>query len=150
MRPSLAILSLLLIISCSPKNPGEPSEDVMGLSVKDPRVETARLLAQDSLPRFISYFEKYGADYDYMFALKASFEQESTVEHMWAIPFSFDGKTFGCILNNVPQAVTNYSFGDTVNISGMSVEDFIIILPDSGVVGDYLTRELGKDNPQQD
>lgn len=132
---------MLFAISCRPKT---SSEEVTSLPAKDPRVETARQKAQDNLPTFINSFGSHGADFDYMFALKASFVEESTVEHMWSIPFSFDGEIFRCILNNEPQAVTNYMLGDTVNIKAADVEDFIIIMPDSTVVGDYLTVELGK------
>jgi uncharacterized protein YegJ (DUF2314 family) len=63
------------------------------------------------------------------------------VEHMWSIPFEKNDYKFFCVLDNVPNDISNYEIGDTVEIDFKSVEDFLITVGDTLRIGAYLDRK---------
>lgn len=99
---------------------------------------------QDSLQYFIDYFEKYSKDTNYYFSIKSKFTDNKNPEHMWAKPIKLTSLGFLSIIDNVPNKLQNYKYRDTVEVYLKNIEDFIIAMPDSTVIGNYLQSELEK------
>ncbi|WP_276371946.1 DUF2314 domain-containing protein [Chryseolinea sp. H1M3-3] len=142
---NLTILLTLLLFSCSTKNNQDQwdKENIRPLEVDDPRVERARKAAQDSLKYFVDYFGRYHGQENYSFHLKKVFTDKDDYEHMWSTPFSLYDNGFNCVLDNVPNTIKNYKLGDTVKVRFADIEDFIIVISDSTIIGHYLQKELG-------
>jgi uncharacterized protein YegJ (DUF2314 family) len=137
----LSIFVLTAICSCSAlsdKQDDWAKENIRHIQVGDKDVLDAFQAAQDSLVYFIDYFEKYDSSSGYHFYLKTSFSDKDEVEHMWSIPFEKNDYKFFCVLDNVPNVVSNYEIGDAVEIEFKSVEDCIITVGDTLLIGAYL------------
>ncbi len=61
---------------------------------------------------------------------------------MWSTPLKVNDSSFLCVLDNVPDELTNYSLGDTIEIEFVNIEDFIIVTADTLIFGNYLQYEL--------
>lgn len=143
-----AILLAIALFSCSSKNNEEQKDkgNIQPFEADDPRVENAMKAAQDSLKYFVDYFDRYHGQENYAFSLKSVFADKGESEHMWSIPFSHNETEFRCVLDNEPNAITNYKSGDTITIRFVDVEDFIIVTADTTIIGNYLQTELENGN----
>ncbi|HMV09529.1 MAG TPA: DUF2314 domain-containing protein [Cyclobacteriaceae bacterium] len=138
------ILLTIILISCSTRSKQDDwdKENLRALEIDDERVARAMKAAQDSLQYYIEYFNKYYGKENYSFYLKKSYTDNDVTEHMWAIPFRLSEDGFACVLDNVPNDMTNYELGDTVKVRFDEVEDFFIVTEDSVVIGNYLQKEI--------
>ena len=75
------------------------------------------------------------------FSVKAPFTDGKSVEYMWLVPVTYDGKTFHGEINNTPEKVTTVKLGQSVTVDPSKIADWMYI--DNGtLVGGYTTRAL--------
>ncbi len=144
-------LAVLILTHCSPRNSDGKKEavddpNIFQLSQGDQLVLKAMRSAQDSLVFLVNFWDIYGGEDDYRFFLKRTFHDGADEEHMWSrLVKVYDGG-FLAVLDNEPGVINNLRMGDTVRVKFKDVEDFMIVMPDSTVVGNYLRALMMEDS----
>ena len=142
VRIAVVLALMITILCCSTKNDSSAEnpteENTSAFLPDDPRVLKATKAAQDSLVYFVNFWDIHGGEDGFHFFLKRSFKDGPDQEHMWSRLVRSYNEGFLGVLDNEPEIIQNYSVGDTVRIKFKDVEDYMIIMPDSSIVGNYL------------
>jgi len=116
-------------------------ENIIGINVNGKSYIEAIAIAQEHLSYFIKTFEDKERN-QYGFFIKSRFEDGDYVEHIWLIPIHLKGGTFTAIVNNVPNNLTNVKFGDVLQINKQDVEDWIVLISESEVLGNFIMKSI--------
>ena len=115
--------------------------DVYDVPQDDPAMAAAIERARATLPAFHRYLEQVaGGEVDAK--LKAVFQQGGAVEHMWISNVTFDGRVYRGVLESRPMELTNVAQGDAVVIPPARVTDWIVVVEDGIMLGNFTTMEL--------
>ncbi len=138
----LVVILIGLLIWKSIRSKQEERRKHLYVSIEetDPKMHEAIGKARGSIDEFIAMLQNPKPTISY-FALKAKFEENGTIEHVWLNFITCDGKEFEGNVANDPFALKTISFGKTVRVPLERVSDWMII--DNGVlVGGYTLRVL--------
>jgi uncharacterized protein YegJ (DUF2314 family) len=116
-------------------------ENIIGINVNGKSYVEAIAIAQEHLGYFVRTFEERENN-KYRFFIKSRFEDENYIEHLWLMPTHFIGDTFNAIVNNVPKNLTNIKFEDVLQINKQDVEDWIIWISESEVLGNFIKKSV--------
>lgn len=125
---------------------GVGSDPVVGASADDAELRKAAEEARVRFPEFAIAFESGDpdSDPDGAFSVKAPFEENGQVEHMWvAVEELLPGAVRG-VLGNDPRFITKLRSGDEVTIPLDEIEDWMI-LEKQGMRGGFSIRVLQPD-----
>lgn len=143
MRMSTAALWLVLsaLAGCSPESKdiareGEPL--VTAFSEEDKDMSAAMAKARDTLPEFERRLKNPPESQAHL-ALKARFDENGEVEHMWINDVQITDGGYRGTLGNEPVHVTSVKFEDPVMISRDRVSDWMAI-DDGTLVGGFTLR----------
>lgn len=143
--PAIGILTVILVgllIWTSRRLKDEDRKKHLSVSIEEtnPAMRAATEKARESINEFIAQLRNPRPTISY-FAVKARFEDNGTIEHLWLNFVSFDGKEFEGNVANDPVTLRTISFGKTVRVPPERISDWMII--DGGIlVGGYTLRVL--------
>ena len=115
--------------------------NIIGIDVATKSYSEAVAVARDHINLFIKVFEDRDNNL-FKFFIKVRFEDENYIEHLWLMPTHFIGDTFTAIVNNVPNNLTNIKFEDVLQINKQDVEDWIIWISESEVLGNFIKKSV--------
>jgi uncharacterized protein YegJ (DUF2314 family) len=148
MRPIRFVLMLLPLLLastvCAAQDPPRISrerDDVYNVPSEDAAMEAAIARARATLPVFHQYLDQ-AANGDVEVKLKAEFRQGDEVEHMWIADVSWDGRVYRGTLQSRPLGLTNVRQGDEVTIRPERVSDWLAVVEDDVMLGNFTTMEL--------
>lgn len=137
IRPVLVLLPLLLAAGTARAQ--EPVKqlrsDVYGIT-HDDEMEAAMERARETLPTFRGYLPR-AMNGEVMANLKARFEQDGEVEHMWITDVTYKGGEYHGTLASTPVGLTNVSYGDPVTVGPDEVSDWIVVAEDNVMLGGF-------------
>jgi uncharacterized protein YegJ (DUF2314 family) len=141
MLTTTGCLILLALAGCSSESPdvardGEPL--VTSFSDEDREMNAAMTQARETLPEFERRLKNPPASQSHI-ALKARFDENGEVEHMWINDVELVEDGFRGVLGNEPVHVTSIKFEDPVTIGRDRVSDWMAI-DDDTLVGGYTLR----------
>jgi uncharacterized protein YegJ (DUF2314 family) len=137
MRPTFAILAVLIALGCGKKTDQPPVTYVEG---DDPGMNAAIEKARKSVAQFVTAHKapKPGQN---GFSVKKAFTDGTNTEHMWLMKVTYDGKAFHGVLNNDPERVTNAKIGDKASVDATQISDWMYI-DNKKLVGGYTLRAI--------
>lgn len=146
LTPSAWMLLPLLLLPAlgaaqDAPRPTQARGDVYDVPQDDAAMASAIARARQTLPVFHRYLEQ-AADGEADAKLKAEFEQDGVVEHMWIGDVSFDGRVYRGILESRPMDLTHVEQGDPVVIAPEHVTDWMVLVEDDVMLGNFTTMEL--------
>jgi uncharacterized protein YegJ (DUF2314 family) len=136
----LLLLPVLGAAQDAPR-PTQARGDVYDVPQDDAAMASAIARARVTLPVFHRYLEQV-ADGEADAKLKAQFEQGGVVEHMWIGDVRFDGRVYRGVLESRPMDLTHVAQGDAVAILPEHVTDWMVVVEDDVMLGNFTTMEL--------
>jgi uncharacterized protein YegJ (DUF2314 family) len=116
-------------------------EKIIGINVNGKSYIEAIAIAKEHFGYFVKTFEEREKN-QYGFFIKSRFEDENYIEHLWLIPTHLKDDIFTAIANNVPKNLTNIKFEDVLQINKQDVEDWIIWISESEVLGNFIKKSV--------
>ncbi len=117
-------------------------ENFIPIDVSGKSYVEAIAVAKEHLGFFIKVFEGRAINL-FNFYIKARFEDNEHIEHLWLKPISLIDDNFNVIVDNVPKALTTIKYQDSLQIRKCDVEDWIILLEDGELFGNFIAHALG-------
>jgi uncharacterized protein YegJ (DUF2314 family) len=103
-------------------------ENLLNIDVSGKSYQEAIAIAQEHMGDFIEMFE--GSELTlFKCYIKARFEDDKHIEHLWLTPISYADGTFTAIVDNDPDKLTNIKYQDVVQLKKEDVEDWIVSMP---------------------
>jgi uncharacterized protein YegJ (DUF2314 family) len=103
-------------------------ENLLNIDVSGKSYQEAIAIAQEHIGDFIEMFE--GSELTlFKCYIKAKFEDDKHIEHLWLTPTSYEKGTFTATIDNIPNKLTNIKFQDVVQLKKEDVEDWIVSMP---------------------
>ena len=115
---------------------GEPP--VTGFKAEDPEMNAAMQKARDTLPQFEKRLTQPPAAQQHI-GLKARFEEDGEVEHMWVNDVVITPEGYRGTLGNEPVHIKSIGVGSPVTITRQQVSDWMAI-DDGKLVGAFTLR----------
>ncbi len=138
----LTLIALLVWDTIRRKADVETKPKYLAIEETDPEMKEAIVKARSTVNEYIDRLTKPKASYSY-FAIKARFEENKNVEHLWLNFVTYNGKEFSGSVANTPREIKSVTFGKEVHVKPDSISDWMVI--DNGVlVGGYTLRVLRK------
>jgi uncharacterized protein YegJ (DUF2314 family) len=149
MRSPILLLGLIVgaVGGCSSRDysagdtahrEGEP--DVQFVGAEDRQMNAAMAKARATIEQFKGRLDSPPPSQTAA-SLKARFEDQGQIEHMWLDDVTYAGGVFHGTIGNEPMLVTKWSFGDRVTVSVERVSDWMIA--DNGrLIGGWTIRVL--------
>lgn len=122
--------------------PVRERDNVYRFSDEDAAFNAAIARARATLPVFHRYLEQVGQDEVHEVKLKAEFRQGEVVEHMWIANVAYDGRVYRGVLESRPVELTNVGHGDVVTVRPDRVSDWMVIVGDDVMLGNFTAMEL--------
>ena len=116
-------------------------ENIVNIDVKGKSYLEAIEVAQKTLGFFIKCFEGRETNL-FKFFIKARFEDENHIEHLWLMPIDITEDIFTAIVNNVPNNLTNVKFDDILQIKKDDVEDWLIWIREGEELGNFIKHSI--------
>lgn len=149
--PTLLLLPMLLAAPvCRAQDPPAPSQlrsDVHGVQ-HDEAMDAAIARARETLPVFQRWLRR-AAEGDVFAQLKARYEFEEGVEHMWIADVTFKGGVYHGRLASRPMAETELEPGDAVTIRPDEVTDWMVVVDDLMLGGFTVVEIRNRMGPEQ-
>lgn len=121
--------------------------DVVQVEKSDREMSAAIAQAQQTSGDFIKVLKSPKSNQS-GFSVKYPFTDGPTVEHMWVNDLSFDGHSFAGVLNNYPNDLSNFFYGQKVTVSQSGISDWMYV-EDGRLIGGFTLRVLFKDYPPE-
>jgi uncharacterized protein YegJ (DUF2314 family) len=121
----------------------EGKADVVQVENSDREMSAAISQAQQTSDDFIKALKSPKSNQS-GFSVKYPFADGPTVEHMWVVDLNYDGQAFAGVLNNYPNDLRNFSFGQKVTIPQAGISDWMYV-EDGRLIGGFTMRVLFKD-----
>ncbi|MBL0744621.1 YegJ family protein [Chryseolinea lacunae] len=143
MKNTISILFIVALLAACGKSQtteraGEP--DVVRVEENDAGMNAATAKAIQTLDTFKTALTNNNPAYQ-GFSMKMRFDVPNGGEHIWISEISYkDGQYYG-VVDNLPEATTNVSLGDTVKIEKDRLSDWMF-LEDGKLRGGYTIRVL--------
>jgi uncharacterized protein YegJ (DUF2314 family) len=122
--------------------PTRERDNVYSVPEEDDGMGAAIARARATLPVFHRYLEQVGQGQVHEVKLKAEFHQGDDVEHMWIADVTFDGRVYRGVLESRPLDLTNVRQGAAVTIPPERVSDWVAIVGDGVMLGNFTTMEI--------
>jgi uncharacterized protein YegJ (DUF2314 family) len=139
---SLLMLSMFALAACAKESPpltereGEPM--VTGFKAEDEEMNAAMRKARDTLDEFEARLRKPPATQQHI-GLKARFEQDGNVEHMWIDDIEITPEGYRGKLGNHPVDIKSIDVDSDVLVKRENVSDWLAI-DDGKLVGGFTLR----------
>ena len=112
-------------------------ENILNIDVSGKSYQEAIAIAQEHIGDFIEMFE--GSELTlFKCFIKAKFEDEKHIEHLWLEPISFIDDIFTATVGNVPDNLTNIKYQDMVQVKKEDVEDWIVSMAEGTMIGNFI------------
>lgn len=145
-RGFLALLLAFQLVACSPADPEprtierEGNPPVTPIPAEDAVMNIAMQRARDTLDEYRGRLTNPPPTQTYL-SLKAQFEDDDYVEHMWIRDVEITETGFRGRLGNEPVNITSVAFGDVVEVPVAKVSDWMAV-DDGRLVAGYTLRVL--------
>ena len=145
----MRVLAAAIALCAALAQPLWAQDPVLPYGVDDPRMNTAILAAQKTLPLFLAAALDAQGMSRPGFIIKVAMPKASDAtahEHIWVTPFGrlSDG-SFSGYLNNEPDDLGDLAFGDRVRFSQSMISDWTVMSADGLAYGQYTTRVMFED-----
>lgn len=144
LRTSLAIVLTLPLLACSKGGDEtvyrDDRRDVTPISTEDKAMNAAMQRARDSLDEYRRRLTNPPPTQTDL-SLKARFEVDGHVEHMWISDVEITGTGFSGKLGNEPVYIRSLALGDAVYVPATNVSDWMAI-DGHRLVGGHTLRVL--------
>ena len=116
-------------------------ENILNIDVSGKSYLEAIRCAQDNIGFFIKVFQSADAT-DFVFFIKAKFEDDNYIEHLWLKLISVMDDSFTTIVDNEPDNLAHIKYKDIIVVNKSSIEDWIIKLDTGEIFGNFIFRSL--------
>ena len=145
----MRILSTAIALCAALAQPLWAQDPVLPYEVDDPRMNTAILAAQETLPLFLTAALDAEGMSQPGYIIKVALPKASDAtlhEHIWVGPFGrlSDG-SFSGYLNNEPDDLGDLAYGDRVRFSQRMISDWTVMSDDGLAYGQYTSRVMFED-----
>ena len=115
-------LALFLVLVCACARGGD--RGVVGVPADDAGMNAAIEQARSTLPAFLE--ELAHARPSATYSIKARFEEDGQVEHIWLVDPRHDAGVIRGVLGNEPVYLSGVALGQRVEVSRESVSDWVV------------------------
>jgi uncharacterized protein YegJ (DUF2314 family) len=129
----------LFLMSCG-KSTASKDDPTVSVSANDPEMNAAIDKARNTVQQFIDAL-KSPLPSQSDFFIKKPFTQGETVEHIWLMNVTFDGKDFHGKISNDPEEISGIKYGDDAVVGVNEISDWMYV-QDGKLVGGYTFRVL--------
>ncbi len=146
-----AILTLLFVGCNNDERPTvkrDGKSDIVGVEDSDKEVEAAIQTARQRVKEFIAALDAPTPGQT-DFTVKFPFEENGNTEHMWIVEPKYENGQFKGILDNHPNQLPSYTYGQTVEVDASRISDWKYI-QNGKIVGAFTIKAIYKNYPEAD
>lgn len=112
-------------------------ENILNIDVSGKSYIEAIRVAQDNIDFFIKVFQAEDTS-DFKFFIKARFEEDEYIEHLWLKPISINDNKIDAKVDNEPVNLTTIKYEDIIVVNTDDVEDWIIKTDKGEILGNFI------------
>ncbi|GAB2842458.1 DUF2314 domain-containing protein [Ferruginibacter profundus] len=112
-------------------------ENILNIDVSGKSYLEAIRVAQDNIDFFIKVFQAEDTS-DFKFFIKARFEEDEYIEHLWLKPISINDNKIAAKVDNEPFNLTTIKYEDIIVVNTNDVEDWIIKTDKGEILGNFI------------
>jgi uncharacterized protein YegJ (DUF2314 family) len=140
MKTSIFVLILVTIVVVLFFVRRPTADKVVLVPADDPEMQAAIEKARQTLPEFIKAFQTQDKK-ERHFLVKAPFEENGIVEHMWVADLTIRRDSFDGVLADEPESIKGKKFKQPVTVKQDLISDWMIV-EDGTAKGAYTIKVL--------